>query len=125
MPPGTWWYGIDPLALRSTLIQGRSTLIQGRDLIWFHCPWTSAEESSLLLQFVQHLHEHIDPDVHVCISCVKSCVCLSYFIEKFSSTVLPSYREISIGNELVKLLFRCTPKITQDRVVLVLTNLAY
>ena len=116
VPPGTWWYGIDPLALRSTLIQGH-------DFIWFHCPWTSAEESSLLLQFVHHLDQYIDPDVHVCISCVKSCACLSYFVEKFSSesTDLRS----SIGNELVKLLFKCTPKITQDRVVLVLTNRGY
>ena len=41
-------YGIDPLALPPALVRDQH-------IIWFLCPWTSAEESSLLFAFLRDL----------------------------------------------------------------------
>ena len=116
-PAGTWLYGIDPLALRPALINGH-------DLIWFHCPWTSVKESSLLLQFLQYLHQHIRPGtcVHMCISIVRSYPFINYFFESFQS--VHTTGSLCVAScELIELLFGYIPTIIQqDRIVLVWTN---
>ena len=64
MPTSIWKYGIDPLALPPALLQDQR-------VIWFLCPWTSAEDSSLLFDFLRNLHKKISKlaaDTQVCIS---------------------------------------------------------
>ena len=80
MPANIWWYGIDPLALPPALVQSRQ-------VTWFLCPWTSAEDSSLLFVFLRDLHTKIASDTQVCISnsSVESVPCIINFLGRIQN----------------------------------------